>query len=214
MTRWPSNRWIFFRSTGFRLGLYNASPTFLGLLGPIRTFGIGSGGWANIIDKFRKAKAFCDHPFEIRHRGLRKEIVPVEGEWIGDHLKRRASKGKAKCQAVLQRWPRPSFPRHHWMQFHDPPYFGNVQYAELMDFCYVWLRRLIQGKAAAFSNLSTRHPQELTETKNGSGGLITLLRACRSLSEMAAALKPGAPLAFTYHHNDLYGLPRDRRGHP
>ncbi|MCL5780738.1 MAG: hypothetical protein M1119_07520 [Firmicutes bacterium] len=24
----------------------------------------------------------------------------------------------------------------------DPPYYANVQYAELMDFCYVWLRRL------------------------------------------------------------------------
>ena len=22
--------------------------------------------------------------------------------------------------------------------FTDPPYFGNVQYGELMDFCYVW----------------------------------------------------------------------------
>ncbi|MFH0730089.1 MAG: hypothetical protein V2B19_27565 [Pseudomonadota bacterium] len=27
------------------------------------------GGWANIIEKFRKAKAYCDSPFEIRHRG-------------------------------------------------------------------------------------------------------------------------------------------------
>src|SRR5262245_57170396 len=27
--------------------------------------------------------------------------------------------------------------------FTDPPYFDNVQYAELMDFCDVWLRRLL-----------------------------------------------------------------------
>ncbi len=27
--------------------------------------------------------------------------------------------------------------------FTDPPYYGNVQYAELMDFCYVWLKRLV-----------------------------------------------------------------------
>lgn len=27
--------------------------------------------------------------------------------------------------------------------FTDPPYFENVQYAELMDFCYVWLRKLV-----------------------------------------------------------------------
>ena len=31
--------------------------------------------------------------------------------------------------------------------FTDPPYFGNVQYGELMDFCYVWLRRLVGSDA-------------------------------------------------------------------
>ena len=33
----------------------------------------------------------------------------------------------------------------------DPPYFGNVQYAELMDFCYVWLRRLVGSREKPFS---------------------------------------------------------------
>jgi adenine-specific DNA methylase len=38
--------------------------------------------------------------------------------------------------------------------FTDPPYYGNVQYAELMDFCYVWLRKLIDDPA--FKHHTTR----------------------------------------------------------
>ena len=51
--------------------------------------------------------------------------------------------------------------------FTDPPYFGNVQYAELMDFCYVWLRRLAGEKVEAFERDSTRNPQELREFRFG-----------------------------------------------
>jgi len=34
--------------------------------------------------RYQKAKAYCDSPFEIRHQGGKKEIVPINGEWIGD----------------------------------------------------------------------------------------------------------------------------------
>ena len=34
--------------------------------------------------------------------------------------------------------------------FTDPPYFGNVQYGELMDFCYAWLRQLVGKEAEGF----------------------------------------------------------------
>ena len=41
--------------------------------------------------------------------------------------------------------------------FTDPPYFGNVQYGELMDFCYVWLRQLSLGTSRkGFGDQSTR----------------------------------------------------------
>ena len=41
--------------------------------------------------------------------------------------------------------------------FTDPPYFGNVQYGELMDFCYVWLRRLLGPAPTA----SPRNPRAM-----------------------------------------------------
>jgi len=88
----------------------------------------------------------------------------------------------------------------------DPPYFGNVQYAELMDFCYVWLRKLV-GKAAtngAFTRESTRTPDELTGNVNMGRDLVHFTEGLsRVFGRMNGALKPGAPLAFTYHHNDV-----------
>ena len=29
---------------------------------------VGSGGWANIIEKYAKAKRYCEAPFEVRQR--------------------------------------------------------------------------------------------------------------------------------------------------
>jgi putative DNA methylase len=88
--------------------------------------------------------------------------------------------------------------------FTDPPYFSNVQYAELMDFCFVWLRRLLGQSEDAFEAHTTRSGDELT-------GNVTMERGLGHFAEglsqvyrrMAQALKPGAPLAFTYHNNNL-----------
>jgi hypothetical protein len=86
----------------------------------------------------------------------------------------------------------------------DPPYFGNVQYAELMDFCYVWLRRLVGKTDPAFQAISTRNPNELTGNVTMERGVDHFAAGLsESFCRMAQALKPGAPLVFTYHHNSL-----------
>ena len=190
---------------GFPVGLIQCESNFLGIRDPNKNMCVGSGGWANITDKFRKAKAYCDAPFEIRHHGFRKEMVPIQGEWIGDHLNGDKSEMQRlvdiQCRdAAEAKLPNASLDA----VFTDPPYFGNVQYAELMDFCYVWLRRLVGEKVEAFERESTRNPQELTGNEDMGRGLEHFTQGLSSVFQrMAVALKPGSPLAFTYHHNDL-----------
>ena len=88
--------------------------------------------------------------------------------------------------------------------FTDPPYFGNVQYAELMDFCYVWLRKIVGQNVGAFKFDSTRTPNELTGNVNMGRGIDHFTEGLSSVfKRMAKALKPGSPLAFTYHHNQM-----------
>lgn len=190
---------------GFPIGLVQCESNFLGIVDKEKNICVGSGGWKNILDKFRKAKSYCDAPFEVRHRGQRKEIVPIDGEWIGDRIN---GGGKEKERIVeiycgdsaVSNLPESSL---HAV-FTDPPYFGNVQYAELMDFCYVWLRRLINRKIEAFGNKSTRNPQELTGNVEMGRDLDHFTEGVSSVFQrMTKALKPGAPLAFTYHHNRL-----------
>ncbi|MGE5529443.1 MAG: DNA methylase, partial [Patescibacteria group bacterium] len=68
---------------GFPVGLVPCESNFIGIVNGGGA-NVGSGGWANIVEKFAKAKSYCDQPFEIRHEGGRKKVIPVAGEWIGD----------------------------------------------------------------------------------------------------------------------------------
>lgn len=158
---------------GFPVGLIQCESNFLGILDPDKKVCMGSGGWANIIEKFRKAKSYCDAPFEIKHNGRSKELIPIEGEWIGDRSNGEKSRSqriiKIRCQDAARVSLRGSSLD---AVFTDPPYFGNVQYAELMDFCYVWLRRLVGEKVEAFRKESTRNQQELTGNEDMGRGLV------------------------------------------
>ncbi len=190
---------------GFPVGLIQCESNLLGIIHRNTATCTGSGGWANIIEKFRKAKAYCENPFEIRYRGGRKELVPIEGEWIGDH--RNGSPGREKREIRLSCANAAEValpPASLDAVLTDPPYFGNVQYAELMDFCYVWLRRLVDAPGRMFAPCSTRNSEELTANENMGRGLAHFTRGLsEAFQRVAKALKPGSPLAFTYHHNDI-----------
>jgi hypothetical protein len=189
---------------GFPVGLVECESNLLGIIDKAKGVNVGSGGWSNIVEKYMRAKAYCEHPFEIRHIRGTKVNVPIRDEWIGG-----SKNGTSACKlrgidlrcgdaatADLK-------PGSLDGVFTDPPYFGNVQYAELMDFCYVWLRRLMDGQKT-FGGVSTRNTEELTGNANMSRGLEHFAGGLSAVfQKMAIALKPGAPLAFTYHHNKL-----------
>ena len=123
---------------GFPVGLIQCESNFLGIIDPNRSMCIGSGGWANIIHKYRKAKLYCNKPFEIRYRRHKKEIVPVKGEWIGDYFNGSIKGDRRSISLLCENSALSDIPEKSLdAVLTDPPYFGNVQYAELMDFCYV-----------------------------------------------------------------------------
>lgn len=186
---------------GFPVGLVQCESNFMGLASH-NGGTIGSGGWFNITEKYTKAKAYCIRPFETREENGRKTQVFTSGEWIGSQDLHRRHPDRSvtlrSLSAMEAEIPAASLDA----VLTDPPYFGNVQYAELMDFCYVWLRRLVGRSEPAFGLESTRNPDELT-------GNVTMDRDLAHFAEglsevfrrMSRALKSGAPLAFTFHHN-------------
>ena len=185
---------------GFPVGLVQCESNFTGIRNGTGT-NVGSGGWSNIVDKYVKAKRYCESPYEVRRIGSRNVRVPIAGERIGE-------KGDATRRRIaihcLSATESDLAPRSLDAVFTDPPYFGNVQYGELMDFCYVWLRRLAGNEAEGFDRPTTRSPQELTGNVTQARGLEHFTEGLATVyTRMARALKPGAPLAFTYHHNKL-----------
>jgi len=189
---------------GFPVGLVQCESNLLGISNGAGGV-VGSGGWLNITQKFTRAKQYCDKLFEVTRSAGRKVVVPMLGEWIGEH--RDAGGQDVRREVDLRCGSATSAklpPASLDAVFTDPPYFANVQYAELMDFCYVWLRRLIDGHGGCFQATSTRSAEELTGNLTMDRGLDHFTQGISDVfCRMAKALKPGAPLVFTYHHNTL-----------
>lgn len=188
---------------GFPVGLIQCESNILGITGA-RGTPVGSGGWLNIVEKFAKAKRYCIQPFEIRHEWNRKTEVPIAGEWIGTCRNKSFPPERREVRLICGDSTNMSGTKPYDGVFTDPPYFGNVQYAELMDFCYVWLRRMVGTSHREFSGPTTRNAGELTGNVSMGRDLVHFTEGISETFRKAAQrLRSGCPLAFTYHHNSL-----------
>ena len=182
---------------GFPVGLIQCENNLLGIPG------VGGGAFRHFVQKYARAKEYCAAPFEVRRQGRRNARVPIVGETIAADLDSESISGKS---ALLYCGPSQAAqlaPASLDGVFTDPPYFDNVQYAELIDFCYVWLRRVLGSEHPEFLPETTRTAGELTGNGTAGRGLAGFTDGLSAVfSTFAAALKPGAPFVFTFHHND------------
>lgn len=90
----------------------------------------------------------------------------------------------------------------------DPPYYGNVMYAELSDFFYSWLRVGLKDTYPVFSSLTVPKSREIVVNKKARVGNCekddTFFRQGirRSFSECHRVLKEKGQLIFTFHHEE------------
>lgn len=185
---------------GFPVSLTQCENSLLG------TAGVGSGGFRHFVQKYDRAKAYCERPFEI-YPGRPKRTAyqreeQIVAQMVSDFPRHDNRKAAYLQAASSEQLALP--PSSLDAVLTDPPYFANVQYAELMDFCYVWLRKHLKSAIPAFRPPSTRSEEELTvnETEGRDGGHFAS-GLSRVFSSFAAALKKGAPFVFTYHHNEV-----------
>lgn len=91
----------------------------------------------------------------------------------------------------------------------DPPYYNNIQYAELSDFFYVWLRKglwELAPEGQEYDEFKTELSPKIPEiVKNPERGLSSAdfeqgLR--RALEECHRVLDDDGIMCFTFHHKD------------
>jgi adenine-specific DNA methylase len=185
---------------GFPVGLVQCENNLLGIAR------VGSGSFRHFVEKYVRAKQYCRAPFETRHAGTKKEVVPIVGESIEATFVSHLPDSKTVKQALLVNAPSqnaPLQPNSLDGVFTDPPYFDNVQYAELIDFCFVWLRQALLDEEESFARRSTRSTDELTGNETLGRGIDHFAAGISDVFQhFAKALKPGGPFVFTYHHND------------
>jgi len=185
---------------GFPVSLEQCENSLLGIPNA------GSGGYRHFLKKYERAKEYCEHPFECTSDKKEKH---TEGEHIRANFVDRPQD--------LVNVPSRSASLHSEDSadlnldgveldgvFTDPPYFANVQYAELIDFCYVWIKDLINGEVGSRDRTTTRRTDELTVNETEDRGVIEFTEGLsHAYSNFASALKPSAPFVFTYHHNEF-----------
>jgi putative DNA methylase len=85
----------------------------------------------------------------------------------------------------------------------DPPFGNNIQYAELADFFYVWLRLFYKNEKFFGVTHTPKALEAVTNPARNPGKpeefFQKVLGEC--WKEAARMLKPGGILAFTFHHS-------------
>lgn len=184
---------------GFPVGLVQCENNVLGIEN------VGSGGFRHFVDKYVRAKSYCASPFETDFDRGKKRLVHMDGEKIESSLVE-SLPGPGSRQAYTLACPASeiALPSNYLDGvFTDPPYFDNVQYAELIDFCYVWLRLALKTEFKDFRPKTTRNLRELTGNTTTGKDLEHFTEGLsKTFRRYADALKPSAPFVFTFHHND------------
>lgn len=85
----------------------------------------------------------------------------------------------------------------------DPPYFDNVQYAELADFFYVWLRLALKDEYDVFdAELTPKTPEVVKNLRREKDAQDYQSGLSAVLKESYRVLKDEGLLVFTFHHKE------------
>lgn len=171
----------------------------------------GRGTFVKCFEKVRRAKVYCQRPYErlVDLHGKRYTRW-TGGEQIVGHLVDSFDQLMATDRAALLRCQSSedlSFIPDQSVDaiITDPPYFDNVQYSELADFFYVWLRLALKDSYPWFQPELSGRPSEIVQNeKLGKTtdffreGLQRIFAGCRRV------LKDDGLLVFTFHHNQRW----------
>jgi adenine-specific DNA methylase len=163
----------------------------------------GMGAFKSFVNLIIEGKQYCTQPFdryiEAGKPRQAKFSTPVEGRLAGVF----ADLGSA-ANALLLCGSSESLPVPDNCVdavVTDPPYYGNVQYSELSDFFYVWLRLLLKDTYRVFEPECTPKDAEIVRNLRRDQDPESFVRGLtRVFSECRRTLKDQGLMVFTFHH--------------
>jgi adenine-specific DNA methylase len=85
----------------------------------------------------------------------------------------------------------------------DPPYYDNVQYSELSDYFYIWLREALKEDYEEFQPELVPKAREIVANSNAGKGEEFFIESLTNVfTEANRVLKSEGEMVFTYHHNE------------
>jgi adenine-specific DNA methylase len=152
---------------------------------------------SNFFDKVYEAKQYCERPFEkVKNRQKGKvEQFYVDSETISEDrvaelnckTAERINKNDESVDFVVT----------------DPPYYDNVQYSELSDYFYVWLRECLKDEYDEFKPELVPKAREIVANNSANKDEEFFVESLSNVfSECHRVLKQDGEMVFTYHHNE------------
>jgi len=163
------------------------------------------------FEKVRRAKMYCKRPYErlfgngnkrfSKHTGNER----IEGNIVQsfEELSRGDRAALLHCDTAedLSFIPDKSVDA----VITDPPYFDNIQYSELADFFYVWLRYGLKDLYPWFNPEFSSRPNEIVQNEKMGKTMEFFSEGLgKVFAECYRVLKDEGLLVFTFHHNKLW----------
>ncbi len=170
---------------------------------------MGRGNWISCVEALMETLAWRERPWDVLSNAWLANKVPA----IASDLSGKGSKceigdppltSALRCGSAsdIDGWKTGTFD----LVVTDPPFGGLLFYAELADFFYVWLRKVLRERYAEFFTAQytpktleaisnpAQHPDDADEHYK------RVLTA--SWREASRLLRPSGILAFTFHHSE------------
>jgi len=171
----------------------------------------GRGTFIKCFEKVRRAKLYCKKPHErllqskdrrfTKHTGNER----IEGNIVEsfEQLQQTEHAALLRCNTAEDLSFIPN--RSVDMVITDPPYFDNIQYSELADFFYIWLRLGLKDLYPWFNPELSNRPNEIVQNEKLGKTIEFFSEGLkRVFTECHRVLKDEGLLIFTFHHNKLW----------
>jgi adenine-specific DNA methylase len=150
----------------------------------------------NCLEKVYAGKEYCQKPFEKVKNRKSGSVDPI---YIQNESVKEERLSGLKCKTA-ERLDEEDESIDYVIT--DPPYYDNVQYSELSEYFYVWMRQLLADKYEEFQPEVVPKAREIVANKSANKSEEFFIESLTNVfSEANRVLKPDGEMVFTYHHN-------------